>query len=92
MSRNWSPPMSTCPGCGEVKFIGHGPLCAACFLGRVADPRPCRGTNANVCVAEGCYGEACRSIPCPTCRHPLDSAAHHAECVAPLDQVVGGEG
>lgn len=24
-----------------------------------ADPRPCKGRNANVCVAEGCYGEAC---------------------------------
>jgi hypothetical protein len=23
------------------------------------DPRPCRGRNSNVCVAEGCYGEAC---------------------------------
>jgi hypothetical protein len=23
------------------------------------DERPCRGINANVCVAEGCYGEAC---------------------------------
>lgn len=21
--------------------------------------RPCKGRNANVCVAEGCYGEAC---------------------------------
>ena len=21
--------------------------------------RPCRGQNSNVCVAEGCYGEAC---------------------------------
>jgi hypothetical protein len=32
------------------------------------DPRPCKGRNANVCVAEGCYGEACvdlalRAIP-----------------------------
>lgn len=23
------------------------------------DPRPCKSTNVNVCVAEGCYGEAC---------------------------------
>lgn len=23
------------------------------------DIRPCRGENANVCVAEGCYSEAC---------------------------------
>lgn len=21
--------------------------------------KPCRGNNVNVCVAEGCYGEAC---------------------------------
>lgn len=21
-----------CPGCGEVKFIGHGPLCTDCYL------------------------------------------------------------
>ena len=24
----------------------------------VLDPRPCKG-NANVCAAEGCFGEAC---------------------------------
>lgn len=23
------------------------------------DPRPCLGKNPNVCVAEGCYNEAC---------------------------------
>ena len=23
------------------------------------DPRPCRGQNSNICVAEGCFGEAC---------------------------------
>ena len=23
------------------------------------DPRPCNGRNSNICVAEGCYGEAC---------------------------------
>lgn len=23
------------------------------------DKRPCKGTNSNVCVAEGCYDEAC---------------------------------
>jgi len=23
------------------------------------DPRPCKGQNTNVCVAEGCYGEPC---------------------------------
>jgi hypothetical protein len=22
-------------------------------------PKPCKGKNGNVCVAEGCYGEAC---------------------------------
>jgi hypothetical protein len=44
-----------CPTCRTVKFIGHGPLCSDCY----SDPRPCRGRNANVCVAEGCYGEAC---------------------------------
>lgn len=26
------------------------------------DPRPCKGENSNVCVAEGCYGEACTHI------------------------------
>lgn len=25
-----------------------------------SDPRPCKGGNSNICVAEGCYGEACR--------------------------------
>lgn len=25
----------------------------------MSDPRPCQGENANVCVAEGCFGEAC---------------------------------
>lgn len=28
-------------------------------LGGVPDRRPCKGVNGNVCVAEGCYGEAC---------------------------------
>lgn len=23
------------------------------------DPRPCAGTNSNICVGEGCYGESC---------------------------------
>lgn len=27
-----------------------------------SDPRPCGGQNANVCVAEGCYGEACLTV------------------------------
>lgn len=27
----------------------------------VHDPRPCKGKNGNICVAEGCYGEACRN-------------------------------
>lgn len=25
----------------------------------VIDPRPCKGGNTNICVAEGCYREAC---------------------------------
>jgi hypothetical protein len=25
----------------------------------VLDPRPCKGANSNICVAEGCFGEAC---------------------------------
>jgi len=33
------------------------------------DKRPCKGGDTNVCVAEGCYAEACvRTIwTCPTC-------------------------
>src|SRR5690348_13806251 len=27
------------------------------------DRRPCLGKNTNVCVAEGCYGEACITTP-----------------------------
>lgn len=27
------------------------------------DPRPCKGVNSNICVAEGCYGESCRELP-----------------------------
>ena len=27
------------------------------------DPRPCRGRNSNICVAEGCYGESCLREP-----------------------------
>lgn len=27
------------------------------------DPRPCLGRNSNVCVAEGCYDEACLRLP-----------------------------
>lgn len=30
-----------------------------------SDRRPCQGRNANVCVAEGCYGEACLRQPDP---------------------------
>jgi hypothetical protein len=46
------------------------------------DPRPCQGGNTNICVGEGCYGEACLkvakdepiahkvSLPCPKCSRP----------------------
>lgn len=33
--------------------------CVTCGERRPMDPRPCQGRNANVCVAEGCYGQAC---------------------------------
>lgn len=26
------------------------------------DPRPCNGRNSNICVAEGCYNEACLDL------------------------------
>lgn len=32
---------------------------AEAFLEIADDPRPCKGANSNVCVGEGCYGEAC---------------------------------
>lgn len=25
--------------------------------------KPCEGGNSNICVAEGCYGEACEKMP-----------------------------
>lgn len=25
----------------------------------IIDVRPCKGKNVNICVGEGCYGEAC---------------------------------
>lgn len=28
-------------------------------LDDAVDPRPCKGENSNICVAEGCYGESC---------------------------------
>lgn len=39
---NWGLPESRCPGCGEVKFVGHGPLCLDCFglATRPADGSP----------------------------------------------------
>lgn len=27
------------------------------------DRRPCQGVNSNICVMEGCYGEACLRLP-----------------------------
>lgn len=29
------------------------------------DPRPCSGRNSNICVAEGCYGQVCLTLPHP---------------------------
>lgn len=59
--------VATCTHCGrlvgfetvttdEWRASAH---CPSCLVG-LADPRPCQGRNPNICVAEGCYGEACR--------------------------------
>lgn len=42
-------------------FPSLGEPCGECH--RCCDPRPCKGENSNVCVAEGCYGEACLNVP-----------------------------
>lgn len=34
-------------------------VCEEVWCLRHPDPRPCKGINSNVCVGEGCYGEAC---------------------------------
>lgn len=31
-------PLTKCPACGEVKFVGHGPLCGDCWLTRITPP------------------------------------------------------
>lgn len=28
-------------------------------LDDAVDPRPCKGENSNICVAEGCYNQSC---------------------------------
>lgn len=45
-----------------------------------SDARPCKGRNVNVCVAEGCYGEACLA----QCAHgePEGECASCAACAA----------
>lgn len=35
------------------------------------DPRPCNGRNSNICVAQGCYGEACLDLPARAVLFPL---------------------
>jgi hypothetical protein len=47
-----------------INFIADLFWAAAEYVGRAIDgggddPRPCKGRNSNVCVGEGCYGEAC---------------------------------
>jgi hypothetical protein len=37
------PPLTCCPGCGEVKFVGHGPLCSDCYGMHTPPERPERG-------------------------------------------------
>jgi hypothetical protein len=52
-----------CPGCGSL-----GEHVANRF-----DPRPCKGRNANVCVAEGCFNQACiSSLPPNVIRRIFD--------------------
>jgi hypothetical protein len=41
----------------------------------MTDERPCKGTNANVCVAEGCYGEACICRPDDRADEQIEAAA-----------------
>lgn len=59
------------PGNGGQWLGAHPPRDWATCFGSVdgpkhsldsSDPRPCKGRNTNICVAEGCYGEACRDI------------------------------
>jgi len=47
-----------------IEFIADMLYAAAEYVGRAIDSdeddqRPCKGANSNVCVGEGCYGEAC---------------------------------
>lgn len=58
--------------------------CDTCQRRHPVTRRHCEGCGLALIFPHGCA--------CPTCLHPLDSAEHHAECVAPLDQVAGGEG
>lgn len=37
-ARRFGAPLHKCPGCGEVKFVGHGPLCFTCYDARVTPP------------------------------------------------------
>lgn len=49
------------------------------------DARPCAGRNVNVCVAEGCYGEACIRATSPDlCAHgePEGDCPTCAACAA----------
>lgn len=44
---------------GTRVVVLHGEAEIRQWARTVKDQRPCGGTNSNVCVAEGCYGEAC---------------------------------
>lgn len=55
----------------DTRDIGHAFLADAvtdwtadlrAILAAHDDRKPCRGSNANVCVAEGCFGEACLTV------------------------------
>ena len=47
--------LCTCEMCRERGYHYD----AHCAGPHPYDPRPCKSRNTNVCVAEGCYGEAC---------------------------------
>ena len=43
----------------EAIILSHALVKAASEVLGISPEKPCRGTNSNICVAEGCFGESC---------------------------------
>jgi hypothetical protein len=45
----------------EDQLVAKGYHLEHCVIHKT-DVRPCKGGNSNICITEGCFGEACREV------------------------------